>query len=513
MVRHYKPKTDRGKADGSLMRRAVQEVEKGFSIRQVALDLKIDRITLSRYVKKCQSGQASSNDELVPHFNTRQIFTEEEERGLEEYILTSSVMFHGLGYVAIRRLGFEYAERKQKNVSESWRHNAMAGKDWMSGFMKRHPNISLRSPEATSITRAQGFNKKAVGAFFELWTKTQAEKNFGPESIFNLDETGITTVHNISKLGLLAASGMKQVGQITALERGTVVTVCCCVNAIGKALPPVMIFPRVHFKDHMIKGAPPGTLGLATQSGWIIGELFPQVLEHFIKHIGCSIEKPAVLFMDNHESHLGIDVIDIAREKGLSIITFPSHTSHKLQPLDVTVYGPLKTHYKKAVIEWNLSHPGIRITIYDLPECFARVFYRVLSFENITDGFQKTGIWPLNSEVFSEDDFLAASDFLNNRTNEADGAPTNNGVTTGEDVNGTARMTEHDQLGTSTSAVNTSFEELKGLRQLSKRKAADHSSKSLAKRAFVRCKPITSTAEKQKAEKKLKQKIHDQGRK
>ena len=114
--------------------------------------------------------------------------------------------------------------------------------------------------------------------------------------IFNLDETGITTEQNIPKV--LAAKGLKQVGQITAAERGTLVTVCCCASALGKLLPPAMVFPRVHFKDHMIKGAPPGTLGLATQSGWVNGELFPRVLNHFIKHMVCSNENPAVVFMD-----------------------------------------------------------------------------------------------------------------------------------------------------------------------------------------------------------------------
>ena len=52
MVRNNKPKTDRGKADGCLMKRAVEEVENGRSVRQVARDIHIDRITLSRYVKK-----------------------------------------------------------------------------------------------------------------------------------------------------------------------------------------------------------------------------------------------------------------------------------------------------------------------------------------------------------------------------------------------------------------------------------------------------------------------------
>ena len=141
----------------------------------------------------------------------------------------------------------------------------------------------------------------------------------------------------------------------------------------------------------MASDAPPGTLGLATPSGWMNSELFPEVLEHFIVHMGCSVQKPAVLPCDNHESHLSIRVINMARENGLTIITFPPHCSHRLQPLDVSVFGPLKSHFKTAVNEWNLNHPGTRITIYDLPQCFSRAFHRA---------FKRTGICTLSIQTY-----------------------------------------------------------------------------------------------------------------
>ena len=61
--------------------------------------------------------------------------------------------------------------------------------------------------------------------------------------------------------------GVKQIGRISSAERGVSVTMCCCINAIGNTLPPVYIFPRVHFKNYMLKDAPAGSLGLAYPSG------------------------------------------------------------------------------------------------------------------------------------------------------------------------------------------------------------------------------------------------------
>ena len=86
-----------------------------------------------------------------------------EEAGLEKYVLTCSQMFHGLGYTAVRRLS-----RRGKKYPESWEKNAMAGKEWMLSFMKRHQKISLRSPEATSMSRAIGFNQRSIKGFFYL---------------------------------------------------------------------------------------------------------------------------------------------------------------------------------------------------------------------------------------------------------------------------------------------------------------------------------------------------------
>ena len=207
-------------------------------------------------------------------------------------------MFHGLGYKAVRILAYEYATRLGRNVPDSWNHGKISGRDWMSGFKSRHKNLCLRSPEATSIARTHGFNKKVVYLLFSFLSEAFVKHKFEANVVYNLDESGITTVQRVPKV--IAEKGTKQVGHITAQERGTLVTVCCCANAAGQALPQAMIFP---------------------------------------------------------------------------------------------------------------SHPGRRITIYDLPACFARSFYKAFSYDNIVQGFKSAGVFPLNSDIFTEEDFLPSTVF------------------------------------------------------------------------------------------------------
>jgi len=47
----------------------------------------------------------------------------------------------------------------------------MAGKEWASSFLRRHTDLSLRSPEATSMPRMIGFNRVQVNKFYELLSK------------------------------------------------------------------------------------------------------------------------------------------------------------------------------------------------------------------------------------------------------------------------------------------------------------------------------------------------------
>ena len=63
--------------------------------------------------------------------------------------------------------------------------------------MARHSDeISLRTPEPTSAARARAFNQGAVNVFFDLQETMQDTKRFTPDRVYNVDETGITTVPN-----------------------------------------------------------------------------------------------------------------------------------------------------------------------------------------------------------------------------------------------------------------------------------------------------------------------------
>jgi len=164
--------------------------------------------------------------------------------------------------------------------------------------------------------------------------------HFQPEDIFNCDETGCTTVQHPNQV--VTQQGRKQVGSLTSAERGELVTVVYTVSASGNVIPPLFIFPRVNYKDQFIRGPPQSSTGRATLSHWINEDIFLEYLQHIITNTRCSPDHKILLIMDNHESHISLKVTDTAKASGIILLTIPPHTSHRLQPLDRSVYGQFK---------------------------------------------------------------------------------------------------------------------------------------------------------------------------
>jgi len=133
---------------------------------------------------------------------------------------------------------------------------------------------------------------------FALYKDLLQKHQYKPSQIWNMDESGIFTVHIPGKI--VASKGARQVSKITSGERGRTVTVICSMSAAGTFLPPMLIYPRKRMVDALMSGAPPQSVGCCSESGWTDSTFFVKWLEHFVQFTNCSQSLTQIIIMDGH---------------------------------------------------------------------------------------------------------------------------------------------------------------------------------------------------------------------
>lgn len=222
------------------MSQAIELVRGEMSIRKASKECKLSYTTDRLYIKRSNANPARPI-RLTPNYEVKRIFTEDHEDALLKYIDHCAKLFYGVTAKDFMRIAFQMAVVNKLKMPQSWNDNGMAGLKWLRQFRKRHDEISLRKPEPCSLARATAFNKHNVESFFRnLKSVTERQTVFADGTrVYNLDETSTTTVHRPGKV--LARKG-SNVSKVTSCERGTLVTTCCIVSAMGQAIPRLWYF-------------------------------------------------------------------------------------------------------------------------------------------------------------------------------------------------------------------------------------------------------------------------------
>ncbi|CAM4567893.1 unnamed protein product [Leuciscus chuanchicus] len=122
--------------------------------------------------------KGSSDLPSVGHRSSNRVFSEEQEKVLAEYLTQAADLYYGLAPREVRTFAYELAVKYDLKYPQRWGEKQMAGPDWFTFFMKRNPNLSLRSPEATSLSRATSFNHMNVERFFNSLGQVIKRSNF-----------------------------------------------------------------------------------------------------------------------------------------------------------------------------------------------------------------------------------------------------------------------------------------------------------------------------------------------
>ena len=183
-------------------------------------------------------------------------------------------------------------------------------------------------------------------------------------------------------------------------------TILSCINAVGHHVPNLYIFKGKRRHRNFILKCEPQAVMAMQPNAWMTAVLFSTWISRFISILtdryGISHKNRHLLLLDGHGSHVTLEVVQKAKSQGLDIITLPSHTSHRLQPLDVSIFKPFKVAFRACRDKWSIENKGRGARKEELAEWVATALKKVLTPIKITKGFEATSIWPLQPNAMEK---------------------------------------------------------------------------------------------------------------
>jgi hypothetical protein len=102
-----------------------------------------------------------------------------------------------------------------------------------------------------------------------------------------------------------------------------------------------------------------------------------------------------LLILDGHGFHCTLDFLEWCHQRRFLVAIYPPHSTHRLQPLDVSLFRPLATYYSQALDAHTRQSLGLSsVSKRDCFTIFYPAFDKAFSEENIRSTWRKTGIEP-----------------------------------------------------------------------------------------------------------------------
>ncbi|KAJ7112590.1 DDE superfamily endonuclease-domain-containing protein, partial [Mycena epipterygia] len=265
------------------------------------------------------------------------------------------------------------------------------GKHWTSGLDPK---------------RARAFNPTSMNDYFQKLTAIMEEKKIPWRNVYNMDEKGIQLGGGRKNRGVkYILSRQSKARYRSANSDLELVTIIECICADGSAMKPGFVFKGKILQKQWFTEEAKGA-GCVSENGWTDDNLTKDWFEKvFIPTAQARniTNNGMLLIWDGQRSHETMLVIELALAAGIDFFAFPTKTTHKAQPLDVGIFGPTERKWGEKCDE--LADIGHVVTKDTLIPTYLEVRKAVMTQSNILSAFRKTGIRPINPNVFTEDDY------------------------------------------------------------------------------------------------------------
>ena len=265
--------------------------------------------------------------------------------------------------------------------------------------MKRHPEISQPVAEGISKSRAVVTEQALRLWFKDLKLHLEKEKCVDilddPSRIFNGDEIAFQLCPRTGKV--LCPKKWKNVYEVNVGQEKETITVLLFISAEGKVLPPLIVYPYVRLPAAIADSVPQEWV-IGSPSGWMRSETFFEYMANSFNDwlITNNIKNPILCLLDGHKSHLTMQLSEFCSANGIILYSLLPNSTHIIQRADVNVFKPLKSNWRKTVLEWKSEPDNFNKSL--TKENFAPLVKMTLDKgdlqSSVINGFRACGLYP-----------------------------------------------------------------------------------------------------------------------
>ncbi|SPO30161.1 related to transposase [Ustilago trichophora] len=208
---------------------------------------------------------------------------------------------------------------------------------WLQSFLLWHPEIKSHWSRCLDNAQLTGTDEAGIQQWFTQLASILHEYNVSSTNIYNMDETGFmfgVGGHErvVVPSGDQAASFRAQPGN---RESATVIE---CIGSAGQ---------------RQMENVPATWRFAKSNNGWTNNEIAVQWVETIFDPSTTPSPSSAwrLLILDGHGSHTSVEFCNALWSRRIIPFLFPPHATHVMQPLDVSIFRPLKGRYQHAVNE------------------------------------------------------------------------------------------------------------------------------------------------------------------
>lgn len=269
------------------------------------------------------------------------------------------------------------------------------GHKWVSHFKERNPRVATVIGRRIEASRIKGTSPEQLQAFFDLFQRVQAQYNIHPANTWNMDEVGIAL--GVCTNSCVLASSKKKRAYVSSPEDREWVSIIEAVSSTGGSIRPLIIFKGVNLQSTWFNERTPSWTYTTSTNGWTSNQIGHNwLIECFMPETKPDGDEYRMLVLDGHGSHVTVDFAWTCKQNRIEVVYLPPHSSHVLQPLDLSCFSPVKTRYRAGIAALATLDDSAPVKKRRFLELYNLARSDSLTPKVIRNGWKAAGIYPWN---------------------------------------------------------------------------------------------------------------------